>query len=209
MTSKLSSFMILKRYIALMLTALLTIPAGMASDFDYPAGGSRKGVGISTDVIAIGLPAAALTMVLAKKDWNGLVRGSIEAAGVIGTSYLLKEVIHSDRPDHSNDHSFPSLHAATSFLTASFVMKRYGWKVGVPAYALATYVGWGRIYSKKHHFWDVAAGAALGTAVGLVFTTPYMEKHNVTVEPGIISTPSPIPNSAPQTQLSLTTKITF
>ncbi len=180
-----------------------------ADEFEYPVGGSRKGVGISTDVISIGLPVAALSLVLAKQDWNGLLRGSLETVGVVGTSYLLKEVIHSDRPDHSDDHSFPSLHAATSFLTASFLMKRYGWQFGVPAYALAAYVSWGRIYSKKHRFWDVAAGAALGTATGLLFTTPFMKKHNVSIQPTLLSTPSPDPHGSPSFQLSLTTKVVF
>lgn len=185
------------------------VPGCHADEFNYPAGGSRKGVGISTDVISIGLPVTALSVVLAKHDWNGLLRGTLETAGVIGTSYLLKEVIHSDRPDHSDDHSFPSLHAATTFLTASFLMKRYGWKFGVPAYALAAYVSWGRIYSKKHRFRDVAAGAALGTATGLLFTTPFMKKNNVTIQPTVLATPSPDPHGAPSLQLSLTTKIVF
>lgn len=180
-----------------------------AKEFYYPAGGSRETVGYTTDVISIGLPVAALTYTIVKKDWNGLLRGSLEAAGVIGTSYLLKGLVKSERPDHSDNHSFPSLHTATSFLTASFLMRRYGWKFGVPAYALSAYVGWGRIYSKRHNFWDVAAGAALGTVVGLVFTTPYMEKHNVTVQPGLISTPSPEPYAAPRVQPALTATITF
>lgn len=184
-------------------------PQCNAKEFDYPAGGSRKGVGISTDVISIGLPVAALSFVLAKHDWNGLLRASIETVGVVGTSYLLKEVTHSERPDHSDDHSFPSLHAATTFLTASFLMRRYGWEFGVPAYVLAAYVSWGRIYSKKHRFWDVAAGAALGTAVGLLFTTPFMKKNNVTIQPTVLSTPSPDPHGSPSLHLTLTTKIVF
>lgn len=194
--------------VAVLIVAFAT-PQCDAAEFDYPVGGTRKNVGISTDVIAIGLPVGALTLILAKHDWNGLLRASIETAGVVGTSYLLKEVIHSERPDHSDDHSFPSLHASMSFLTASFLMRRYGWEFGVPAYALAAYVSWGRIYSKKHRFWDVAAGAALGTAVGLLFTTPFMEKHNVTIQPTILTTPSPDPHAAPQLQLTLTTKIVF
>lgn len=197
------------RLAAIFFILLFCVPTSHGEVFDYPAGGSRKSVGISTDVIAIGVPLAAATYVMCIKDWDGLLRGSLETVGVVGTSSLLKELTHSERPDHSNDHSFPSLHTATSFLAASFMMRRYGWKFGVPAYALAAYVGWGRIYSKKHHFWDVAAGAALGTAVGLLFTTPYMKEHNVTVSPGLISTPSPIPNAASDLQLSLTGTITF
>lgn len=193
----------------MILVTALSVPALSGKEFDYPEGGSRKSVGISTDVIAIGLPVAAVTYVVCRHDWNGLLRGTIETAGVVGTSYLLKEVVHSERPDHSDYHSFPSLHAATSFLTASFLIRRYGWEFGVPAYALAAYVSWGRVYSKKHRFWDVAAGAALGTAVGLIFTTPFMKEHNVTIAPTVLSTPSPDPHGSPQLQLTLTTKIVF
>lgn len=189
--------------------ALISVPDSTADEFDYPAGGSRKAVGISTDVITIGLPVAALTYMCAKHDWNGILRASIETAGVAGTSILLKNITHSERPDHSDDHSFPSLHAATSFLTASFVMRRYGWKFGVPAYALATYVSWGRVYSRKHHFWDVVAGAALGTAVGLIFTTPYMKERNVTLQPSVLTSPSPDPHGSPRLDLTLTARITF
>lgn len=88
-------------------------------------------------------------------------------------------------------------------------MRRYGWKFGVPAYALATYVSWGRMYSKKHHFWDVAAGAAIGTAAGLLFTTPYMKKYNVTIEPGLLSTPTLDPHSSPNLDFTLTARLTF
>lgn len=197
------------RILILVLAAVISAPTVVASDFSYPEGGSRKAVGISTDVIAIGLPVAALSYICAKHDWNGLLRASIETAGVAGTAFLLKEVTHSERPDHSDDHSFPSMHASVSFLTASFLMRRYGWEFGVPAYALAAYVSWGRVYSKKHRFWDVAAGAALGTAVGLIFTTPYMKKHNVTLQPTVLATPSPDPHGSPRLDLTLTARITF
>lgn len=197
------------RLVATVLIGAFTVPVCNAKEFYYPAGKNEKAVGLSTDVITIGMPVAALSIILAKKDWNGLLRASLETAGTLGTCYLLKEVVDSERPDHSDDRSFPSLHAATSFLTASFMMRRYGWQFGVPAYALAAYVSWGRIYSKRHDFWDVVAGAAIGTAAGLIFTTPFMKKHNVSVAPSVISTPSPIPQGAPQMQLSLTTTVKF
>lgn len=186
----------------------MAMPA-RAREFYYPQGGSQKAVGLSTDVISIGLPVAAACLIVAKKDWDGLLRASLETAGVLGTSYLLKEVVHSERPDHSDDRGMPSLHAATTFLTASFLLRRYGWQSGAVGYALAAYTSWGRIYCKKHNFWQVLAGAGIGTAAGLLFTTPYMKKHNVTLAPTLLPTPSPIPHKSPDFSLTLTAKIRF
>lgn len=196
------------RILSLLLALILALPAP-AKEFDYPAGGSRKSVGISTDVVSIGLPVAALGLIIAKEDWNGLLVASAEAAGVIGATCLLKETIHSSRPDHSDEHGMPSRHTATAFLTASYLTRRYGWELGVPAYALATYVGWGRIYSKRHDFWQVLAGAALGTATGLIFTSPFVEKSNVTITPEIVSTPSPLPQGSPDISFAIAIHLPF
>jgi membrane-associated phospholipid phosphatase len=70
-----------------------------------------------------------------------------------------------------------------AFSGATFLQRRYGWKLGVPAYAVSTYVAWGRVYSKRHDVWDVLAGAAIGVGSALVFTRPFAEKHNVTLAP--------------------------
>jgi len=42
----------------------------------------------------------------------------------------------------------------------------YGWKVGVPAYVLASGIGLSRIESNRHNLSDVLAGATLGLIVG-------------------------------------------
>lgn len=144
---------------------------------------SQKGVATSTDVLVIALPAAALTGVLVQKDWKGLIQG-VETAGVTAAATLiLKYSIKETRPDYSNRHSFPSGHSAVSFATAAFVQRRYGWAFGAPAYALSCYVAWGRVYSKKHHWWDVCAGAAIGAGSAYIFTRPFAKKHNLQISP--------------------------
>lgn len=137
------------------------------------------------------MPAATLALAIVKQDWNGLWIGAAEAAGAAAVTYGLKYLVKKKRPDGSDNHSFPSAHASLSFLDASFVMRRYGWKFGVPAYAVATYIAWGRTFAKKHDFWDVAAGAAIGTAVGLIATTPFAKKHDLKLNPAVIETPTP------------------
>lgn len=60
-----------------------------------------------------------------------------------------------------------------SFASAEFIRKRYGWEFGVPAYALATFVGYSRVESDQHYTHDVIAGAAIGILSSYIFTKPY------------------------------------
>lgn len=149
---------------------------------------SQKAVRTSTDVCLVALPAAALAATLIERDWTGLKEGALSLGVTLGTSLLLKYTIHERRPDFSNRHSFPSGHSSITFCAATFIGRRYGWKYSIPAYAVAAYTGWGRIYGKKHHWWDVVAGAAIGTASSLIFTHPYMKKHEVALVPAVSDT---------------------
>ena len=113
-------------------------------------------------------------------------RKAVRTSGDIGAVLLpvaLKYAVKKERPDHSDFHSFPSMHTSVSFAAASFIQRRYGWKWGAPAYVLSTYVGWSRVYGKKHDWWDVAAGAVIGTASSYIFTRPFAKKHNLTISP--------------------------
>lgn len=145
--------------------------------------GARKGVRTSTDVLCLAMPVATLTGILIEKDWEGLKQGAFTAATTIGVTYLLKYTVKKERPDFSDNHSFPSMHTADVFANAAFLQRRYGWKFGAPAYALACYVGWGRTYGKKHDWWDVLAGAAIGAGSAYIFTRPFAEKHELSIIP--------------------------
>ena len=67
--------------------------------------------------------------------------------------------------------SFPSGHTSAMFATATVVQRRWGWHGGLPAYLVATYVGATRLQN-MHYLSDVAFGAALGIATGLVVNLP-------------------------------------
>lgn len=82
------------------------------------------------------------------------------------TTYGLKYSIRRDRPDGTSGYAFPSGHASTTFATASVLEAHFGWKFGVPAYALATYVAASRLRENRHYLSDVVFGAALGMAAG-------------------------------------------
>jgi hypothetical protein len=83
-----------------------------------------------------------------------------------GYTQLLKAAVGRERPDGSNNKSFPSGHASNAFSMATVLERHYGWKAGVPAYALASVIGYSRIVQDKHYLSDVVAGAALGYIVG-------------------------------------------
>lgn len=172
------------------LILVLTAPAAWSQTYFEPAAGDvyspgsrQKKIGTSTDIAVIALPAAALIGVLAQKDWKGLIQGVETAGATAAATLILKYAVKERRPDGSNMHSFPSGHTSVSFATAGFLQRRYGWKVGAPAYAIAAYVGWGRVYAKKHHWWDVVAGGAIGAGCAYIFTTPFAKKHKLSLAP--------------------------
>jgi membrane-associated phospholipid phosphatase len=89
-------------------------------------------------------------------------------ASIVNLSYtaLLKVTVRRERPDGSNNQSFPSGHASSAFALATVAERHYGWKVGVPAYAFAAAMGYSRLLRDKHYLSDVVAGATLGYIAG-------------------------------------------
>ena len=79
---------------------------------------------------------------------------------------ILKYTVQRPRPDGSDNLSFPSGHASAAFSLATVAEHHYGWKVGVPAYLLASGIGLSRVESNRHNLSDVLAGATLGIIVG-------------------------------------------
>jgi PAP2 superfamily protein len=78
----------------------------------------------------------------------------------------LKLAVRRDRPDGSNQRSFPSGHAANAFAFAGVVGKHYGPRAEAAGYAVASYIALSRCAANKHHFSDVFAGAGLGLVIG-------------------------------------------
>ena len=98
----------------------------------------------------------------------------------------LKVTVRRDRPDHSNNMSFPSGHSASAFATATVLQRYYGWKVGAPAYALGGYVALARMSWNRHHASDVVMGAGFGIAAARTVTMSVAKtKFNVGVQPQV------------------------
>ena len=141
--------------------------------------GTRKAVRTSGDVGALLLPVAGVTAVLLQKDWQGLKQGVFSGVTTLGVTYALEHMSKKNVPTVATIIHF---HPCTSLLCCRFcIQRRYGWKWGLPSYILSTYVGWTRVYGKKHDWWDVAAGAAIGAGSSYIFTRPFARKHNLTI----------------------------
>ncbi len=146
---------------------------------------NRSTVEKSTDILMFAPGAAGACVSLLKGDSEGFWQLAESGATAVAVSYLLKYTIKKERPDGSDKHAFPSNHTATAFAGASFLQRRYGWEYGVPAYAVSAYVAWGRCYSKRHDFWDVFAGAAVGVGSAYIYTRPFAKEHNVVIAPAV------------------------
>ena len=82
-----------------------------------------------------------------------------------GAKTALKAMVKEERPDHSDNKSFPSGHAAIAFAAARSIDKEFRkdciW-IPIAGYAAATAIGIERVTSDRHHWYDVVAGAAVG-----------------------------------------------
>lgn len=118
----------------------------------------------SGDFLEIAMPLAALGITYHHDDMQGFKELAYSLSATALTTVLLKNSIKKDRPDGSGDDAFPSGHAAITFSSASFVERRYGWQVGIPAYLLASWTAYTRVATDKHAVEDVVAGAVIGYA---------------------------------------------
>lgn len=112
-------------------------------------------------------------------DWNGVLDLGLTVGSTAGITEILKRTVHEQRPDGSDNRSFPSGHTSISFAAAGYLHARYGWQIGLPAAAVASFVGFSRVQSKDHHWYDVVAGAALGEAAAFIITPAVDERVQI------------------------------
>jgi hypothetical protein len=109
------------------------------------------------------------------KPKNDFVHQTINIAvanAIMGTVVtVMKHSFQEERPDGSNNLSYPSGHTATAFTNASLLFYEYKdanlWYAS-SGFLFATATGVLRIANNKHYASDVLTGAGIGTAVGLL-----------------------------------------
>jgi len=109
-----------------------------------------------------------------KNDFQHQTINIVIANVIMGTSVgVLKRSFHQQRPDQSNNLSFPSGHTATAFTNAALLYYEYKdsnlWYAS-SGFLFATATGILRIANNKHYTSDVLAGAGIGIASGLIIS---------------------------------------
>jgi membrane-associated phospholipid phosphatase len=162
----------------IVLTTMLGIRAAVAA---VPLNDSREDAGELGDTLQYVVPAAALalTWVLSGQAEQGASAMSLNADSALhlggtprhdlalafGRSIVATEALKftfNEKRPNGGDHSFPSGHTSFAFTGAEFIRKEYGWRWAVPAFGIASYVGFSRVRSREHHTHDVLAGALIG-----------------------------------------------
>lgn len=120
------------------------------------------------------VPAAAVYTLnmMGVKGQNNLVDRSIiygmSNALANGIGFGVKKLGIEQRPDSSDNFSFPSGHTAEAFVSAEFFHQEYKgrlhWTATAAAYGVAVTVAALRMYHNKHWLSDVVAGAGVGIA---------------------------------------------
>jgi membrane-associated phospholipid phosphatase len=112
------------------------------------------------------LGAVALAGVESRNDRiNTLLIIAKGEAIMLASTFAVKYLTREERPDGSDNLSFPSGHTAQAFLAASIVHNEFRDKsqwYGIGAYTIATSVAALRMINTKHWQSDVVAGAGFG-----------------------------------------------
>jgi hypothetical protein len=126
--------------------------------------------------IAIGLPVFAGGVTLLHDwDWRGVKQLAFNEGVDIATVLVLKQLVHEQRPDHSNFQSFPSLTTGVAAGSAAYLWDRYGWEYGAPAYLATAYVGYSVVDAKEHHWWDALASVGIAWGWSQLITDRWHE----------------------------------
>ena len=114
-----------------------------------------------------------------------LIRVQLLAGGV---TQLLKHTVRRERPGGSGSSrtSFPSGHTSGTFASVTVLSRRFGWRVGVPIFGLASYVAASRVVDNSHFLSDVVFGATIGMTAGRAVT---FERGATTVQVSPMTVP--------------------
>lgn len=121
------------------------------------------------------LSPLAVWAIMLKSNMNKDYVSNAFAANIMST-YAIKSLSQRQRPDGSNNYSFPSGHTSNSFLAAELINQIEGIPLSVPFYLLSINTALSRINDKKHFLSDVVFGAAIGISIGKGFKILRKEK---------------------------------
>jgi membrane-associated phospholipid phosphatase len=160
---------------ALLVSAGLTAPSFLLDDefkqyfVDHPHEGfgdigAKLGGSAAVFGVTVGLFSAGR---ISRGDRFRAASYDLSQAIIVNEVYTtaLKLAVGRERPDESNQRSFPSGHSSNAFAMASVFSKHYK-KLAIPLYGFATYIAVSRMAANEHWFSDVVAGSCLGWVIG-------------------------------------------
>lgn len=125
--------------------------------------------------------------VKSRNSWSRMLASDAFSAAIMaGAVESIKRTAKVERPDGTDNRSFPSGHTATAFMTATMLTKEYGhlspW-IGIGAYSVAAGTGVMRVANNKHWVSDVLTGAGIGiiaTEIGYYIADLLFKEKGVT-----------------------------
>ncbi len=128
-------------------------------------------IGATAGGAPVVVPAVAGLLILGHYSANdrfhsysyAVAQGVVLETGIVEG---LKIAVRRERPDGSDQYSFPSGHAGASFTIATVTAHYYGWRAGIIGYGAAAFIAASRSRENKHWASDLAAGATIGYIVG-------------------------------------------
>ena len=137
----------------------------------------------------LGMIATALSTTGGEPVWSSrLQRLVVEEAGTqfaLQTTNILKDVTGRERPDGSDDASFPSGHSTKASSYAAFGSRNLDlvtWPDGARTatraglFTLSGATAWARVEAGKHYPSDVLAGAALGNFIARLIHDTFLRR---------------------------------
>ena len=164
---------------------------------------AETGLEAAGDILQIALPVAALGLSYGwtdddkKKSFKNVIPFVKSYGYGLLVVYAGKAAAAKRRPDGGDAKSFPSGHTYSAFSGAAQINKLLGPNYGIPAYTLASLVGYSRIKSQRHFLGDVLGGASIALLSHWYFSnnlTPESPQLNLEAnsEPVAISIKAPI-----------------
>lgn len=135
-------------------------------------------------VVMLGLKTVGVE---SRSSWSRMITSGAMSAAIMGAVVeSVKLTSNVERPDGTDNHSFPSGHTATAFMTATMLSKEYGhispW-ISIGSYSVATATGLMRVVNNKHWLSDVLTGAGVGiiaTELGYWITDKLFKERGIT-----------------------------
>ncbi len=172
------------RRVAFLFSILLAL---MSSDASRAQSSTIERIGDVSSVLLPVLGAGPSFLTGTEDHYRDFWSSSVAYGSTMWTTYMMKLSTQQTRPDSSDAQSFPSGHTCSAFSGATLIQMKYGSRYGIPAYLLAGFVGYSRVYADRHYVRDALVGALVGTSLTYLVYDRWTRPWRLTPEVGTTS----------------------